>query len=129
MGFLDRDTATLVAKSWRVAKNQQVNRVKCRSNITDTAIKALANRCHWNLTSIDLAGCTNITDTVITALATHCRNLTTIVLDGCTNITDTAITALASHCANLTTIMLYGCTNITDTAKDALRNKGIQVND
>ena len=102
VGFLDRDTATLVAKSWRVAKNQQVTRVKCRSNITDTAIKALANRCP-NLTSIDLAGCTNITDTAITALATHCPNLTTIFLDG--------------------------CTNITDTAKDSLRNKGIEVED
>ena len=120
VGFLKRDTATLVSKAWRTARNQQTTRVKCRGNITDAAVLALATHCR-NLTYIRLTGFgRNITDAAVLALATHCRNLTTINLGGCVNITDAAVLAFATHCRNLTTIYLYGCVNITDDAKAAL---------
>ena len=44
---------------------------------------------------IYLLGCTNITDTAVVALAEHCPSIQTIDLSGCTNITDTAVVALA----------------------------------
>ena len=55
--------------------------------------------------------------------------MTTIDLSDCTNLTDDAITALAQHCRDLTTIYLTGCRNLTDAAKEALRKKGIEVED
>ena len=67
VGFLKRDTATLVSKAWRSARNQQTTRVKCRANITDAAVLALAKGCP-NLTGIGLSGCANITDAAKAAL-------------------------------------------------------------
>ena len=65
--FLDRDTATLVSKSWRVAKNQQMIRVECHRNISDAAITALADHCP-KLGTINLFRSTNITDAAKDAL-------------------------------------------------------------
>ena len=119
VGFLKRESATLVSKAWRSARYQQTTRVSCRDGITDAVVPALAKSCP-NLTTIDLTYCINITDAAILALAKGCPNLTTIRLDGCANITDAAILALAKGCPNLTTIDLGGCTNITDAAILAL---------
>ena len=66
VGFVKRNTATLVSKSWRTARNQQTTRVKCHY-ITDAAVLALAKGCP-NLTDIDLDGCANITKKAIAAL-------------------------------------------------------------
>eukprot|EP00619_Florenciella_sp_RCC1007_P007219 CAMPEP_0205928770 /NCGR_PEP_ID=MMETSP1325-20131115/24925_1 /ASSEMBLY_ACC=CAM_ASM_000708 /TAXON_ID=236786 /ORGANISM="Florenciella sp., Strain RCC1007" /LENGTH=102 /DNA_ID=CAMNT_0053297885 /DNA_START=51 /DNA_END=355 /DNA_ORIENTATION=+ len=45
VGFVERETATVVCKSWRVEKNQQTIHVKCSSHITDAAVIALATHC------------------------------------------------------------------------------------
>ena len=67
VGFLKRNTATLVSKAWRTARNQQTTRVKCHRNITDAAVLALAKHCP-NLTTIYLYGCDNITEKAKAAL-------------------------------------------------------------
>ena len=80
VGYLPRNTATLVTNSWRSAKNQQTTRVKCRTNgTTDAGIIALATHCP-SLTSMDLSHCYNITDAAVIALATHCPSLTSMDL-------------------------------------------------
>ena len=61
VGYLPRNTATLVTNSWRSAKNQQTTRVKCRNGVTDAAVIALATHCP-SLKSMNLVYCSNITD-------------------------------------------------------------------
>ena len=72
LGFLHRDTATLVCVAWRVARNQHTTKVKCNRGITDAGLTAVATHCP-NITTIDLYG-TRITDAGLTAVATHCPN-------------------------------------------------------
>ena len=67
MAFPPHEIASLVSKSWRVAKNQQTTRLKCHYDITDGAAQALANSCP-NLTTVDLYDCANITDAAKDAL-------------------------------------------------------------
>ena len=67
VGYLPRNTATLVTNSWRSAKNQQTTRVKCGNGTTDAGIIALASHCP-SLTSMDLGGCFKITDEAKAAL-------------------------------------------------------------
>ena len=95
MAFSLYEIASLVSKSWRVAKNHQTTRLKCRSTISDAAVQALANSCP-NLTTIDLTYCDKITDAAVQALANSCPNLTSDNLRGCHNITDAAAQALAN---------------------------------
>ena len=54
VGFLPRNPATLVTNSWRLARDQQTTRVRCRNGITDAAVIALATHCP-SLTSMDLS--------------------------------------------------------------------------
>ena len=67
VGYLPRNTATLVTNSWRSAKNQQTTRVKCGNGTTDAGIIALATHCP-SLTSMDLNDCPSITDEAKAAL-------------------------------------------------------------
>ena len=66
VGFVKRDTATLVSKAWRTARNQQTTRVKCH-HTTDAAVLALAEHCP-NLTKIFLTDCADITEKAKAAL-------------------------------------------------------------
>ena len=93
VGYLPRNTATLVTNSWRSAKNQQTTRVKCGNGTTDAGIIALATHCP-SLTSMDLCGCSNITDAAVIALATHCPSLTWLGSAGCPNLTAAAVATL-----------------------------------
>ena len=43
VGFVERDTATVVCKSWRVERNQQTIRVKCSIHVTDAGVIAVCN--------------------------------------------------------------------------------------
>ena len=53
-GFVNRETATLVTNSWRLARNQQTTRLRCRNGITDaTVISRLATHC-LSLNDVDL---------------------------------------------------------------------------
>ena len=88
VGFLPRNPATLVTNSWRLARDQQTTRVRCRNDITDAAVIALATHCP------SLTWCTNITDAAVIALATHCPNLTKVDLRYCQDVTDEAVTTL-----------------------------------
>ena len=60
-GFLPRKTAILVAKSWRLAKNQQTTTITLSGNITDKAVMSLADKCP-GLTWINLNYCGKLTD-------------------------------------------------------------------
>ena len=93
VGYLPRNTATLVTNSWRSAKNQQTTRVKCGNGTSDAGIIALATHCP-SLTSMKLSCCYKITDAAIIALATHCPSLTSTHLSYCWKITDEAKAAL-----------------------------------
>ena len=73
LGFLHRDTATLVCVAWRVARNQHTTKVKCNTGITDAGLTAVATHCP-NITDIDLSN-TQITDAGLTAVATHCPKI------------------------------------------------------
>ena len=61
VGFLPRNPATLVSNLWRLARDQQTTRMKCRTNITDAAVIALATHCP-SLTKVALIGCSGITE-------------------------------------------------------------------
>ena len=98
LGFLHRDTATLVCVAWRVARNQHTTKVKCNGRITDAGLTAVATHCP-NITTMDLSHTYQITDAGLTAVATHCPNITSIVLYD-TQITDAGLTAVATHCPN-----------------------------
>ena len=91
VGFLPRETAILVAKSWRLARNQQTTRLKCNMKIKDEAVIAIANMC-GGLTTIDLSDCRNITDKAVIAIANNCGGLTTIDLYDCDLLRLTAST-------------------------------------
>ena len=97
LGFLHRDTATLVCVAWRVARNQHTTKVRCNEGTTDAGLTAVATHCP-NITDINLEA-TDITDAGLTAVATHCPNITTISLSD-TQITDVGLTAVATHCPN-----------------------------
>ena len=116
LGFLHRDTATLVCVAWRVARNQHTTKVKCNRGITDAGLTAVATHCP-NITTIALRA-TQITDAGLTAVATHCPNITTINLS-VTKITDAGLTAVATHCPNITDINLER-TQITDAGLTAV---------
>ena len=95
LGFLHRDTATLVCVAWRVARNQHTTKVKRNWRITDAGLTAVATHCP-NITTIDLRG-TQITDAGLTAVATHCPNITDINLYN-TQITDAGLNAVETLC-------------------------------
>ena len=99
MTFFPLGTVVLVSKSWRIATNHQMTRLKYHStschNITDAAVQALAS-CPNHYDS------TNITDAAVQALASSCPNLTTVSLLYCRNITDAAVQALAISCPGCT---------------------------
>ena len=82
------------------------------------------------VTIIDLSECIKLTDTAVIALANGCPRITTIYLYGCEQLTNDAVIALANGCPHITTIDLNGCSQLTPgAAKDALRSKGITVED
>ena len=121
VGFLPRNTATLVTNSWRLARDQQTTRMRCKLNgSTDAAVISLATHCP-SLNDVNLGGSWYITDAAVIALATHCPSLTSMDLTYCTIITDAAVIALAAHCPSLTQVFLIGCSNITVEARAALR--------
>ena len=119
MMFFPIETTSLVSKSWRSLKHQQVTRLKPTDTpraVTDALVVALASSCR-NLTAIHL-GLTQVTDVGAQAIASSCRNLTTIYLRS-TRVTDVGAQALASSCRNLTAIDLY-FTQVTDVGAQAL---------
>ena len=96
--------ATLVAKSWRQARNLQTIKVKCLYGTTDPVITNVVMCCP-NITSIQFVklpgygGTHLITDTAIISLAEHCSQLITIDLSYRDFVTDTAIISVvwSSH--------------------------------
>ena len=92
VGFLPRNPATLVTNSWRLARDQQTTRVRCRNDITDAAVIALATHCP-SLTDIGLSKC-DITDAAVIALASHCPNLTKVEIRCRLDFTHEAVAAL-----------------------------------
>ena len=95
MGFLSRNTATLVSNSWRSARNQQTTCVWCDLDITHAAVIGLTTHCPPP-TTMNLNSCSKITDAAVIALATHCpslassRPLAVIGLHMCDSTTDQA---------------------------------------
>ena len=121
MMFFPIETTSLVSKSWRSLKHQQVTRLKPTDTpraVTDALVVALASSCR-NLTAIHL-GLTQVTDVGAQAIASSCRNLTVIYLN-CTQVTDVGAQALASSCRNLNTIYLDE-TQVTDDCKQQIKD-------
>ena len=126
MGFLSRNTATLVSSSWRLARNQQTTRVKCHPEITDAAAITLANGCpnldyielnpyHWRY-RVDAEEPPPPGEVFrrfrFSSSWEHYRCYT--------EITDVGVTAFAKTCRKLTHITLHRCYTITDAAVTAL---------
>ena len=67
VGFLPRDPATLVSNSWRLARDQQTTRMRCKWNGTDAAVISLATHCP-SLNDVNLYWCSNITKMAVAKL-------------------------------------------------------------
>lgn len=75
-------------------------------NLTDRGIVSLVT---LDLKMIGLMGCSNLTDTAVKALATRCPNLVTVSLYGCEKITETAMFGLVICCPRLRKLDIEEC--------------------
>eukprot|EP00937_MAST-01D_sp_MAST-1D-sp2_P007685 g7685.t1 len=110
------DDAEVIAFAKRGGLEVRKVNLSSNKNITDEAVKAIAEKCP-HLTTINLMRCENITNLTF---AEKCPHLMSIDLSYCENITNLTF---AEKCPNLTTIHLQYCKNITDEAVKAFAEK------